>query len=248
MKRILITLVIVLSAATFSLAQDTSFVFHAYPNLFIPEEDTTGIIDTIDVPIDVVIEDLNVYIGIDTHRWADALIIDVISPWGDSVRLVYRNTHRYYLNCWFDTEDQEDGPGELEDYAGFNSGGRWIIQAAQWTGHMDFLFQSWAIEVVTRSTAVHGAHDGPPEFGMLSTSPNPSNSSVRFDFSLSESGTAMLEIYNVLGQVIYVVIEDDLPPGRHSTVWSASGMASGVYYYVLTSGGKKSQGRFTLLK
>jgi subtilisin-like proprotein convertase family protein len=229
-------------------AQDTTFVFWAYPNAFIPIEDTTGVIDTIEVPIDVIIDDLNIFIGIDTHRLADLLIIDVISPWDDSVRLVYRNQDRNYLNVWFDTQDQEDGPGQLEDYNGHNSAGIWIIHVAQWTGHYNFLFGSWAIEVITHSTAVADSGGASLEFGMLSAFPNPSNSNVKFEFALSQAGLATLEVFNILGQKMATLMNDELPAGRHSSTWSASGVASGAYYYVLSSNGKKSQGRVTLVK
>jgi subtilisin-like proprotein convertase family protein len=200
------------------------------------------------VPIDVEIADIYVFIGIDTHRWADLLIIDVISPWSDSVRLVYRNINRYYLNCWFDTEDTEDGPGELEDYNGFNSSGNWIIQVAQWTGHYDFIFESWAVEVVTRPTSAAGDDGKTPSFGVLATYPNPANASIKFEFAISQPGLAALDIYNVLGQRVAVVCQGAYKEGRHSAIWDASGMASGPYYYVLSSGGRKSQGRITLLK
>jgi hypothetical protein len=57
MRKLLLILVIIMAsaAAAYSQDQDSTFVFHAYPNLYIPEEDSTGIIDTLEVPIDVVI-------------------------------------------------------------------------------------------------------------------------------------------------------------------------------------------------
>lgn len=244
---IIITLAVFFTCSSI-FAQDTNFVFWAYPNLPIPEEDTTGVIDTLHVPVDVAIADLNVYIGIDTHRWADLLIIDVISPSGDAVRLVNRSHARYYLNVWFDTQEPEDGPGELEGYNGFNSSGDWIIQAAQWTGHMDFIFQSWAVEIITQSTAAAEPGGDNLDFGMISAFPNPSNSTVKFEFALKERGLTCLDLFNILGQRIATMVKAELPAGRHSATWTSGGMASGTYYYILASGGGKSQGHITLLK
>jgi hypothetical protein len=59
---------------------------------------------------------------------------------------------------------------------------------------------------------------------------------------------AKLELYDILGRKISVVINEILQPGRHSATWFAAEAASGVYYYVLSSGSQKSQGRITLLK
>jgi len=248
MKRMIFGIIIMALISSSLKAQDTTFVFWADLNEYIPIEDSTGVIDTIEVPIDVTIEDLNIYIGMDTHRLADLLIIDIISPWDESVRLVYRNQDRDYLNVWFDTQDQEDGPGQLEDYNGRNSAGRWIIQAAQWTGHYNFLFESWGIEIITHSTAIADLDSADPEFGMLSAFPNPSNASVKFEFALSQPGLVTLEVFNILGQRVATVLKEELPIGRHSAGWSASRMASGAYYYILSSNGQKAQGRVTLVK
>jgi subtilisin-like proprotein convertase family protein len=250
MKNLLLIPVLLLFSAELTLAQehDTTYVFYAYPNLFIPEEDTTGVVDTLGIPVDVIIEDLNVYIGIGTYRMADLLRIDVISPWADTVRLADSNPNFEYFNCWFDTNIPEDGPGQLEDYVGHLSAGQWIIQAAQWTGHMDFYFQSWAIEVVTHSTAIDDNPGDSLEFGMISTFPNPANSSIRFEFGLTQSGPATIEIYDILGRKVGIALNESLAAGRHAITWSATNTASGVYYYILTSGDHKSQGRITLLK
>ena len=246
-KRI-IALLFLLAVPAYGQENDTTFVLYTDPNLYIPDEDTTGVIDTLAFPIDVEIQDLNVYIGINTYFFADLLTIDVISPWADSVRLLERNPDVDFLNCWFDTDIPEEGPGQLEDYVGHNSSGLWIIQAAVWTGHANFLFQRWGIEVITHPTEIHDNIADSLSFGIISTFPNPANSNVKFDFSLSEGGYTTIDVFDILGRKVGSILSQFLTAGRHSAIWSTSETASGIYYYVLTSNNREAQGRVTLIK
>jgi hypothetical protein len=113
---------------------------------------------------------------------------------------------------------------------------------------MNFLFESWGIEVITRPTSMAGGEGDKHTFGVLATYPNPANATVKFDFAIESPGFAALDIFNVLGQRVAVVCQGAYKEGRYSAIWDALGMASGPYYYVFSSGGRKSQGRVTLLK
>ncbi len=67
--------------------------------------------------------------------------------------------------------------------------------------------------------------------------PNPFNPATAIKFVLPRAGRVQLVVFNVLGQKIATLVENEfLAPGQHVRSWEASGVASGVYFYQLTAG------------
>ena len=79
--------------------------------------------------------------------------------------------------------------------------------------------------------------------------PNPFNPSTQISFSLSEPGSARLEVFNTLGQKVAVLLSDKAySSGTHSFTFDASGFSSGIYYYRLSATGTTLTRSMTLLK
>lgn len=57
-----------------------------------------------------------------------------------------------------------------------------------------------------------------------------------------------LVIYNLLGQRVATLIDGPIEAGTHSTMWDASEMASGIYFYRLTAGDYTETRRMMLVK
>ena len=95
----------------------------------------------------------------------------------------------------------------------------------------------------------HGAEPPPltSAFGLINY-PNPFNPTTHISFSLHEAGDVRLDIYNVMGQTVATPVDEYLTSGFHEVEWSASSVASGVYFYRLTAGGISETKRMLLLK
>jgi hypothetical protein len=83
--------------------------------------------------------------------------------------------------------------------------------------------------------------------------PNPFNPTTRIPFSVDRPARVALRIYDVRGAHVVTLVDDDLPEGRHSADWSgvnAKGqpVASGVYLYTLTVGGRNLARKMLLMK
>jgi hypothetical protein len=66
--------------------------------------------------------------------------------------------------------------------------------------------------------------------------PNPFNPSTTISYSLGEAGTVKLSIYNIKGQLVKTLVNEEKEPGRYNVVWSGEDnhtgkVASGVYFY-----------------
>lgn len=83
--------------------------------------------------------------------------------------------------------------------------------------------------------------------------PNPFNPTTEISFYLYESGHARLDIYNIAGQRVRTLVDEDLPSGRHVYEWDSHNdkgqrVASGIYLYRVISGGFVKTKKMVLLK
>jgi len=78
--------------------------------------------------------------------------------------------------------------------------------------------------------------------------PNPFNPSTEIKFSIEESGLTTLVVYDLLGQEIQTLVNENLSRGAYTTSFNASKLSSGTYLYRLTSGGVSITKKMVVLK
>jgi hypothetical protein len=66
--------------------------------------------------------------------------------------------------------------------------------------------------------------------------PNPFSQSTRIDFEIPETSFVSLLVYNLIGQEVAVITEEEFSAGRHSATFDASHLANGIYFYTLKTG------------
>lgn len=75
----------------------------------------------------------------------------------------------------------------------------------------------------------------PHEYVLMQNYPNPFNPVTTISYQLPKSSVVELSIYNLLGQKVATLVDKKQPAGQYQLQWDASGFASGVYYYKLTT-------------
>jgi hypothetical protein len=73
----------------------------------------------------------------------------------------------------------------------------------------------------------------PTEFLLKQNYPNPFNPSTTVQYSLPVRSHVRLTIYNLVGQMITQLVDEELGIGYHQFVWNADRMSSGIYFYRL---------------
>ena len=78
------------------------------------------------------------------------------------------------------------------------------------------------------------------QFSLSQNAPNPFNPTTSIHFSLPSEGLARLSIYNSLGQIVRVLMNENLAAGQHMVSWDGTddlgrSVGSGVYLYRLTA-------------
>jgi hypothetical protein len=98
-------------------------------------------------------------------------------------------------------------------------------------------------------TAVEGANGSlPTEFVLSQNYPNPFNPSTIIQFAIPSRSHVTLALFNTLGEVARVLIDQDIEAGYHDVVLDAAGLSSGTYFYQLKSGDVVRTKRLMLLK
>lgn len=85
-------------------------------------------------------------------------------------------------------------------------------------------------------TGVNGAAFSPLTFTLGQNYPNPFNPATTIDFTIPRAARTDLSIYDILGRKIATVLNNDVDAGHHRLQWDSSRIASGVYFYRITSG------------
>jgi len=83
--------------------------------------------------------------------------------------------------------------------------------------------------------------------------PNPFNSTTQFQYEVQNPGQVKIEIFSVEGKLIKILVDDYKSPGIYQCVWSGNDeqsnhVASGIYYYRMTSGDFREIKRMIYLK
>ena len=88
----------------------------------------------------------------------------------------------------------------------------------------------------------------PVKYSLSQNHPNPFNPVTTISYSLPRSGDVTLIIYNLLGEEIARLVDGFQQAGEHTTVWNASKVSSGIYFYRLGAGNFAETKKMILLK
>ena len=86
------------------------------------------------------------------------------------------------------------------------------------------------------------------EFSAGTPYPNPFNDGVNIPFIINTPGDVMLNVYNLSGQKVRVIVFPDVASGSYNAVWDGCSennapVSAGLYIYALTFKGKSYSGR-----
>ncbi len=125
----------------------------------------------------------------------------------------------------------------------------WLGQLPTWHNGEPYCF------VITDITNPVGEHDPlvPLEYSLKQNYPNPFNPATTITYSLERLSHVELSIYNVLGQKIKTLVDQEQPANVYNVTWngdtdSGKPAASGIYFYEIKAGSFEKTMKMMLLK
>ncbi len=93
----------------------------------------------------------------------------------------------------------------------------------------------------------------PKDFVLEQNYPNPFNPNTNIRFQLRKDERVQLKIYNMLGQEVGTLVNENYAAGTHTVVWDSrdnrgKAVASGIYLYKMTAGGFTETKKMNLLR
>ncbi len=93
----------------------------------------------------------------------------------------------------------------------------------------------------------------PTTFNLSQNYPNPFNPVTNFKFSLPQASHVKIEIFNILGQNVKTLVDEDMKAGSFVVDWDGKDqrgveVSSGIYFYRIIAGDFSSVKRMVLLK
>ncbi len=76
-----------------------------------------------------------------------------------------------------------------------------------------------------------GINNLPAEFSLAQNYPNPFNPSTKIEFSIPVDSKVNISIFNILGQQISLLTNDNFSAGLHNLLFEGNDLLSGVYIY-----------------
>ena len=71
------------------------------------------------------------------------------------------------------------------------------------------------------------------EYKLYQNYPNPFNPSTNVAYDVLEAGHVTLTVYNVMGQAVKTLVNDNRSMGRYAVSFDATGLSSGIYFYTV---------------
>lgn len=110
------------------------------PNLPIPDNNSTGVTSTINIPHDIKVEFVEVYFTAADHDYWDDLEVTLFSP--DGTESVLAETHSGPNDCWYDNWRF----GSVRHF-GESSRGKWSLRVRDLVGGDTGTFQFWSLRI-----------------------------------------------------------------------------------------------------
>jgi hypothetical protein len=85
-------------------------------------------------------------------------------------------------------------------------------------------------------------------FALEQNYPNPFNPSTSIKYAVSNQQFVLLKVYDVLGNEVATLVNEEKAPGHYEVEFNAAGLSSGIYIYRLQSGDFVQSRKMLLLK
>ena len=146
---------------------------------------------------------------------------------------------------------QANGDGQTNSFA-FSFPSSWWVNGLN---ELKFVrLYSTGYRIDSAYVSLNGATDVqeedniPNDFTLGQNYPNPFNPSTSISFSLPADSKVRLSVYNLLGELVEEIANEEFSAGTHTLSFNSDGLTSGVYFYRLKAGTFIATRKMSLLR
>lgn len=121
----------------------------------------------------------------------------------------------------------------------------YVINAVDFSGNKGDFAAEVSFSITDVATEISGI---PSDFALHQNYPNPFNPTTEIRFGVPENANVKIVIYNAVGKEVAQLVNKHFNAGYHTYTWNASNLASGVYFYEMTSNKFKQTQKMLLVK
>ena len=144
----------------------------------------------------------------------------------------------------------------LSIFSGLEATGEWEISITDQVPANDGIFKSWSISILSNPTTYIDNEDYvPTQLSLYQNYPNPFNPSTKIKYTIPsvtlsevEGSKVVLKIYDVLGNQVATIVNEEQPAGTYEVQFNAAGLSSGVYYYQIKTNGYLETKKMILIR
>jgi photosystem II stability/assembly factor-like uncharacterized protein len=148
-------------------------------------------------------------------------------------------------------------PGETHEFK-FRINGSWDDATCEFPGGgpnrvyvvpaENSVVQYWYDDKDRSYLGIEDAYAIPKAYALRQNYPNPFNPTTTISFDLPEAANVKLVVYNMMGQQVAELKNENMQPGFYKMNFNASHLASGVYIYRIQANNFTSLKKMTILK
>ncbi len=86
------------------------------------------------------------------------------------------------------------------------------------------------------------------QFVSLHNYPNPFRKSTQISYSLTKQDKVKIQIYNLKGQLVETLLNENKPAGNYTFEWNVDEMSSGIYFMKLLTKEKEIVRKLVIIK
>jgi beta-glucosidase len=150
---------------------------------------------------------------------------------------------------WNNIVNQINGVGGVEKWI-VNTDARYIRltgikRGTEW-GYSIYEFEIYNIDSLTNVN--EGDTKIPKDFYLEQNYPNPFNPSTTISYSISKEGFVSLKVYDILGEEVSTLVNENKKPGNYKMYFHGLNLASGIYIYAIKANNFFSSKKMIYLK
>jgi hypothetical protein len=125
----------------------------------------------------------------------------------------------------------------------------WYMQETQARQLVDWVMRK--VDVVT--DIPNSEQPALPHLNLSQNYPNPFNPNTTIEFTLARTTQVRIDVYNILGQTVRTLLDEERAAGSHTIVWDGNDQrgnmaASGIYLYRMQTGGTSVVKKMVLIR